>query len=70
MQSMERAEVAAVVRECMGEYMDDWVIWGGALIVLGVFFMGNTISFWVGLLLGLAIPYYIIPHYFSKECEA
>lgn len=70
MQNMERAEIASVVRECMGDYMDNWVIWGAVVIMLFVFLMGNTISFWLGLLVGLAIPYYIIPHYFSKDCEA
>lgn len=69
MQAMERAEVSAVVRECIGEYFDDWVVWGAILILLFVLLMGNTISFWLGLLVGLAIPYYIIPHYFSS-CEA
>lgn len=69
MQNMERAEVTAVVRECIGEYMDDWIVWGAMIILLFVLLMGNTISFWLGLLVGLAIPYYIIPHYFQKDCE-
>lgn len=68
MQNMERAEVAAVVRDCISEYMDDWMIWGAVIILLFVLLMGNTISFWLGLLVGLAIPYYIIPHYFHKNC--
>ena len=69
MQSMERAEVVAVVQECIGEYVNDWVIWGALLILLFVLLMGNTISFWLGLLVGLAIPYYIIPRYFCNEDE-
>lgn len=69
MQAMERAEVMGVVKECMGEYMDNWVIWGSLLILLFVLLMGNTISFWLGVLVGLAIPYYIIPHYFCSESQ-
>ena len=67
MQTMERAEISAVVRECIGEYMNDWVVWGALFILLFVLIMGNTVSFWLGLLVGLAIPYYIIPHYFCSD---
>lgn len=69
MQSMERAEVITVVRECIGEYVDDWIIWGAALIILFMLLMGNTISFWLGVLVGLSIPYYFIPHYFGDSSE-
>lgn len=63
MQSVEWAETA-VTRGCGASCRGDWVIWGVFLIVLFVMITGNTVSFWLGFLVGLAIPYYIIPHYF------
>ena len=56
------------VRFCVREYLDEYIIWIIGLIALFVIIAGSACSFWLGLLVGLAVPYYIIPKYFSKEC--
>ncbi|MBP2630981.1 MAG: hypothetical protein H6Q70_1609 [Firmicutes bacterium] len=67
MQDIDRAEIAEVVNFTIDECMSNWTIWGAVIILAFVLIMGSTFSFWLGMLVGLAIPYYVIPHYFCEE---
>ena len=65
-QEFERAEIVEVVSSTVGKCMNNWILWGAVIILVFVLLMGSTFSFWLGLLVGLAIPYYIIPNYFCE----
>ncbi|WIW70891.1 hypothetical protein [Anaerosinus gibii] len=69
MSDMERSKIEEIVRFTIDEYCDNWILWVVVLLLAFVLLMGNTFSFWLGVLVGLAIPYYIIPHYFPNKCE-
>ena len=69
MSDMERAKIEEIVQCTINKYCDDWFVWIVVLLLAFLLLMGNTFSFWLGVLVGVAIPYYIIPHYFTKECE-
>lgn len=64
MQEYERAEMTDMVRLTVNECFSDWIVCGVVLIVFFMMILGSTCSFWLGVLVGLSIPYYIIPHYF------
>lgn len=55
--------------DCVDSCTEHWLLWTVCILLAFVLLMGNTFSFWLGVLVGLAIPYYIIPHYFGDTCE-
>jgi len=67
LEDLDRAEIAEVVNFTIDKCMSNWTIWGVVIILAFVLLMGSTFSFWLGMLVGLAIPYYIIPNYFCEE---
>lgn len=57
--------MAALTDKCWQCCCDNWALWGIVLALVFIAVLGNSLSFWLGVAVGLAIPYYIIPRYFN-----
>lgn len=63
MEIYERCEVETALRSLISDCLDNYIIWLTAVVIVLVLCLGSSFSFWLGLIVGLAIPYYIIPKY-------
>lgn len=66
MEIYERYEVETTLRSLLSDCLDRYIFWLTAIVLILVLCLGSTLSFWLGLIIGLAIPYYIIPKYWPS----
>lgn len=61
MEIYERTELERSIKSIVAECAEEYMTLLAAAVIIAVLLLGSSFSFWLGLLLGLAIPYYIIP---------
>ncbi len=63
MEVYELADIEQHLRGVLSECIGDYIVWITLILIVLVALLGNTLSFWLGVVIGLSIPYYIVPKF-------